>query len=67
MKVDNPILKIDAPTDELAGRINQPQGEYHVEDVVADLLLSAMQLLNSEIGLKSIILWPRLLNFLPQS
>ncbi len=36
-KVDNPILKIDAPTDELAGRINQPQGEYHVEDVVADL------------------------------
>lgn len=38
MKVDNPILKIDAPTDELAGRINQPQGEYHVEDVVADLM-----------------------------
>ena len=37
-KVDNPILKIDAPTDELAGRINQPQGEYHVEDVVADLM-----------------------------
>lgn len=36
-KVDNPILKIDAPTDELAGRINQPQGEYHVGDVVADL------------------------------
>ena len=37
-KVDNPILKIDAPTDALAGRINQPQGEYHVEDVVADLM-----------------------------
>lgn len=37
-KVDNPILKIDAPTDELAARINQPQGEYHVEDVVADLM-----------------------------
>lgn len=37
-KVDNPILKIDAPTDELASRINQPQGEYHVEDVVADLM-----------------------------
>lgn len=36
-KVDNPILKIDAPTDELAGRINRPQGEYHVGDVVADL------------------------------
>ena len=37
-KVDNPILKIDAPTDDLVGRINQPQGEYHVEDVVADLM-----------------------------
>ena len=36
-KVDNPILKIDAPTDELAGRINRPQGEYHVGDLVADL------------------------------
>ena len=37
-KVDNPILKIDAPTDELVSRINQPQGEYHVEDVVDDLM-----------------------------
>lgn len=37
-KVDNPILKIDAPTDDLAGRINQPQGEYHVDDVVGDLM-----------------------------
>lgn len=37
-KVDNPILKIDAPTDELASRINQPQGEYHVEDVVRDMM-----------------------------
>lgn len=37
-KVDNPILKIDAPTDELVSRINQPQGEYHVEDVVNDLM-----------------------------
>lgn len=37
-KVDNPILKIDAPTDVLAARINQPQGEYHIEDVVADLM-----------------------------
>ncbi len=37
-KVDNPILKIDAPTDELASMINQPQGEYHVDDIVADLM-----------------------------
>ncbi len=37
-KVDNPILKIDAPSDALAELINQPQGEYHVEDVVSDLM-----------------------------
>ena len=36
-KVDNPILKIDAPTAELAARINQPQGDYDVDQVVADL------------------------------
>jgi len=36
-KVDNPILKIDAPTDELAQKINQPQGEYHVSQIVEDL------------------------------
>lgn len=33
-KVDNPILKLDAPTAELASLINQPVGEYNVEDVV---------------------------------
>lgn len=37
-KVDNPILKIDAPTDALAARINQPQGEYHVEEIVRNLM-----------------------------
>ena len=37
-KVDNPILKIDAPTDALAAKINQPQGEYHVEDIVQNLM-----------------------------
>lgn len=36
-KVDNPILKLDAPTDVLAARINQPQGAYHVADVVENL------------------------------
>ena len=36
-KVDNPIMKLDAPTDELAARINQPQGRYHVDEVVASL------------------------------
>ena len=37
-KVDNPILKLDAPTDELVRRINQPQGGYHVSDVVEGML-----------------------------
>ena len=36
-KVDNPILKLDAPTDETAALINRPIGEYHVEDIVRDL------------------------------
>ncbi len=36
-KVDNPILKLDAPTDELARRINQPQGTYHVAEIVENL------------------------------
>jgi len=36
-KVDNPILKLDAPTDEAARLVNQPVGEYHVEDIVRDL------------------------------
>lgn len=34
-KVDNPILKLDAPTNELAGRINKPQGRYDVGEVVS--------------------------------
>ena len=36
-KVDNPIMKIDAPTDELAARINQPQCDYSVRQIVEDL------------------------------
>lgn len=36
--VDNPILKLDAPTDALAARINQPVGEYSVEEVVKGML-----------------------------
>ncbi|MBO4633973.1 MAG: radical SAM protein [Bacteroidales bacterium] len=33
-KVDNPILKLDAPTDELVALVNRPVGRYHVADVV---------------------------------
>lgn len=36
-KVDNPILKIDAPTDALAARINQPAPGYEVARVVEAL------------------------------
>ena len=36
-KVDNPILKIDAATDEGAAAVNSPSGEYHVADVVSAL------------------------------
>lgn len=36
-KVDNPILKIDAPTTELACLINHPSQGYNVESVVACL------------------------------
>ena len=37
-KVDNPILKLDAPTDQAAALINHPVGDYHVADIVRDLL-----------------------------
>lgn len=36
-KVDNPILKIDAPTDVGAGIVNRPSPGYHVADIVANL------------------------------
>ena len=36
-KVDNPILKLDAPTDEAVRIVNRPLGRYHVEDIVRDL------------------------------
>ena len=36
-KVDNPILKLDAPTDGQVALVNRPAGEYHVADVVAQL------------------------------
>ena len=32
--VDNPILKLDAPTPELAAKINRPSGRYSVEEIV---------------------------------
>ena len=36
-RVDNPILKLDAPTDEAARLVNRPAGRYHVEDIVRAL------------------------------
>jgi len=37
MKVDNPILKIDASSDELVQKINKPVGQYRLGDVVENL------------------------------
>jgi wyosine [tRNA(Phe)-imidazoG37] synthetase (radical SAM superfamily) len=34
MKVDNPILKIDASSDELIRQINKPAGNYHLRDIL---------------------------------
>lgn len=36
-KVDNPIMKIDAPTDELVSRINQPTHSYSLKKVIEAL------------------------------
>ena len=37
MKVDNPILKIDASSDMLVQKINRPVGTYHLKDIVETL------------------------------
>ena len=37
-KVDNAILKLDAPTDGEVALVNRPTGAYHVADVVKSLL-----------------------------
>ena len=37
-KVDNAILKLDAPTDGQVALVNKPVGKYHVEDVVKSML-----------------------------
>lgn len=36
-KVDNPIMKIDAPTNELVARINQPAPGYDIKKIVESL------------------------------
>ncbi len=35
--VDNPILKLDAPTAGLAGRINRPAGRYDVGEIISGM------------------------------
>lgn len=54
-RVDNPILKLDAPTDALVSRINRPAGPYSVEEVVrgmerfeGDFILQTMFLRSPE-------------------
>ena len=36
-KVDNAILKLDAPTDEQVALVNRPVGTYHVKEVVENM------------------------------
>ncbi len=38
MRVDNPILKIDAASDELIMKINKPVGRYRLEEVVEAMM-----------------------------
>lgn len=38
MKVDNPILKIDASSDELIGLMNKPVGRYRLEETIEAML-----------------------------
>ncbi len=38
MKVDNPILKIDASSDELIRKINKPVGHYSLDEIVEALM-----------------------------
>lgn len=37
MRVDNPILKIDASDDTLVSQINKPVGTYHLSDVIENI------------------------------
>lgn len=39
MRVDNPILKLDASTDGLVRKINKPVGTYRVDEVVGNMKL----------------------------
>ncbi len=38
MKIDNPILKIDASSDELIMKINRPVGHYRLDEVVGAMM-----------------------------
>lgn len=58
MRIDNPILKIDASDDELVGKINKPSGVYLLEDTVkwlkefdGDFILQTMFLRSPEFDL----------------
>jgi wyosine [tRNA(Phe)-imidazoG37] synthetase (radical SAM superfamily) len=37
MKIDNPIMKIDAFSDALVQKMNKPVGAYHIEEVIRNL------------------------------
>jgi wyosine [tRNA(Phe)-imidazoG37] synthetase (radical SAM superfamily) len=59
-KVDNPILKVDASSDELIAKINKPQGAYSLEKVIdrlktfdGDFVLQTMFLHSDEFATHS--------------
>ncbi len=38
MRIDNPILKIDAPSDELVMKMNRPSGHYSLDEVIGAMM-----------------------------
>ena len=61
-RIDNPILKLDAVTDEMAGHINRPVGRYHVREIVdgmksfdGDFVLQTMFLKGPGISAEEIV------------
>ena len=53
MRVDNPILKIDASSDELVQKINKPVGHYRLDEVVESLMQFKGQFILQTMFLKS--------------
>lgn len=55
MKVENPILKLDAAFTDLAKRINQPQGPYDVAEIVENMKLFDGNFIMQTMFLKGVV------------